>query len=123
MSLATSHTAYQGVDRRRNRVFVTIHSEYHCRDGVCIAVVNRHTGELDCDHSAVGRRLSGSVRLDLDHISATVPPETPHEGEQLCFSSGRKDDPHDVVTSMVVSVERPRRDIVARYPAYSHGAS
>ena len=123
MPLVNSIHAYRGPERRQNRVFVTVNSEYHCRDRACIAVVDRHTGELECDHPAVGRRLSGSVRLDLDHISATTPPETPHEGEQLCFSAGVKDDPHDVVTSTVVRIERPPRDVVARYPACSQMTS
>lgn len=66
---------------------------------------------------AIGRRLTGSLRFDSDRIAATSPPETPHEGEQLCFSSGDRDDPHDVVTSTLVRIERPPMEVVARYPA------
>ncbi|HEY3819571.1 MAG TPA: hypothetical protein VGL81_20520 [Polyangiaceae bacterium] len=117
MSRVVDIRAYRGPERRRHRVFVTLNSEYHCRDRICVAVVNRHTGELELEHPALGRRLSGSVRLDHDGIVATVPPEAPHEGEQLCFTSGRRGDPHDVVTSKVVSIERPSRDVVASYPA------
>jgi hypothetical protein len=106
--------AYRGPDRRLNRVFVTVNSEYHCHDVLCVAVVNRHTGAPEHGHPALGRRLVGSVRFDLDQIAATAPPEIPHEGEQLCFSSGRSD-PHEVVTSMVVRIERPRREVAARY--------
>ena len=117
MPLASRTRTYQGPERRRNRVFVTLNSEYHCRDGVCVAVVDRHTDEPERDHSAIGRRLTGSLRFDRDRISATSPPETPHEGEQLCFSSGDRDDPHDLVTSTLVRIERPLREVVARYPA------
>ena len=117
MRLATSTRDYSGPERRRNRVFVTLNSEYHCRDGVCVAVINRHSGMCERDHPALGRRLSGSLRFDHERLTATVPPETPHEGEQLCFSSGQRDDPHDVVTSAVVSVERPPRKVAAGYPA------
>jgi hypothetical protein len=111
--LQSSTRVYRGPERRLNRVFVTVNSEYHCHGVVCVAVVNRHTGELEREHPAVGRRLTGSIRFDRDHIAATVPPETPHEGEQLCFSSGRND-PHEVVTSTVERIERPGKEVVAR---------
>jgi hypothetical protein len=96
-------------------VFVTVNSEYHCHDRVCVAVVNRHTGQLEREHPAVGLRLCGSLRLDRDHIAATSPPETPHEGEQLCFNSGHRDDPHEIVTSAIVRIERPPKEVVAHY--------
>ena len=110
--------AYRGPDRRRHCVFVTMNTEYHCRDRICVAVVDRHTRELERAHHALGRALRGSVRFDDEAgMTATVPPAMPHEGEQLCFASGFRDDPHDVVTSRLVRVERPTRDVVDWYPA------
>lgn len=109
-----SSRAYRGPERRHNRVFVTVNSEYHCHDVVCVAVVDRRTGKLQDKHPAIGARLVGSLRFDRDRIVATAPPEIPHEGEQLCFSSG-KNDPHEVVTSSVLRIERPPKQVVARY--------
>jgi len=123
MPLAIGTNTYSGPERRRNCVFVTLNSEYHCRDGVCIAVVNRHTGQSDRDHPAIGRRLSGSLRFDHDHLSLGSPPESPHEGEQLSFTSGTRDDWHDVITSTLVRIERPHRDVLTLYPAQSRKRS
>jgi hypothetical protein len=116
MTLATHVRLYRGLERRRNRVFVTVNSEYHCRDRVCVAVRNRATGELEPDHRAVGLWLSGGVRFDPDACSATAPPEIPHEGEQLCFTSLGRDPAHDLVTSTVERIERPTREVAAHYP-------
>jgi hypothetical protein len=118
MALATNPRSYRGPERRHNRVFVTLNSVYHCRDRLCVAVENRHTGEFVRDHPAIGRTLMGGLRFDLERIQVTPPAETPHEGEQLCFASGRRDDLHDVVTSTLVRIERPPREIAARYPAH-----
>jgi len=112
--LQSSTRVYRGPERRLNRVFVTVNSEYHCHDVVCVAVVNRHTGKVEPEHPAIGRRLTGSLRFDRDRIVATAPPEIPHEGEQLCFTSG-KNDPHEVVTSTVVRIERPRKEVVGHH--------
>jgi hypothetical protein len=116
MPEAVNTRAYRGPERRRNRVFVTVNTEYHCRDRICVLVVDRHTGAAEWDHPAIGRHLSGSLRFDLDRICATVPPEIPHEGEQLCFASRRPGDEEEIVTSAVECVERPPREVVARYP-------
>ncbi len=116
MAQISEPRGYRGPDRRRHCVFVTVNTEYHCRDRICIAVVDRHTGELARDHHALGRTLNGSVRLDAEGISATVAPALPHLGEQLCFSSGFRNDPHDVVTSRLVRIDRPDQGIVGRYP-------
>jgi hypothetical protein len=117
MTQVSEIRAYRGPDRRRHCVFVTMNTEYHCRDRICIAVVDRHTGELERDHRALGRTLNGSVRFDAEGISATCAPDMPHVGEQLCFSSGFRDDPHDVVTSTLVRIDRPERGTVAHYPS------
>src|SRR5258708_36407632 len=118
MAIASSPGVYRGPERRRNRTFVTVNSEYHCRGRLCVAVENRHTHEFMRDHPAIGRMLMGGLRFDLERILVTPTTETPHEGEQLCFASGRKDDLHDVVTSTLVRIERPPREVAARYPAH-----
>jgi hypothetical protein len=122
MPLAIATKTYSGPERRRNCVFVTLNSEYHCRDGLCIAVVSRHTGQPDRDHPAIGRRLSGSLRFDHEHLAAASPPESPHAGEQLSFTSDSRDE-DDVITSTLVRIERPHRDVLMLYPAQSRKRS
>jgi hypothetical protein len=123
MPLAIATKTYSGPERRRNCVFVTLNSEYHCRDGLCVAVVSRHTGQPDRNHPAIGRRLSGGLRFDHERLSATSPPESPHEGEQLSFTSDSRDDGDDVITSTLVRIERPHRDVLTLYPSRSPKSS
>ncbi|HEY8039602.1 MAG TPA: hypothetical protein VIF15_07400 [Polyangiaceae bacterium] len=109
--------AYRGPERRRHTVFVTHNSEYHCRDGVCVAVRNRTTGQFALEHDAIGRRLTGSLRLTPNGVAAASPPDRPGMGEQLCFSSGHAGDFHDLITSSLQHIERPPKKVVKRYPA------
>ena len=104
--------SYQGPERRHRRVFVTAHSEYYTRDGICVAVRNRQSGEFYPEHHAIGRRLTGSLRLTRDGVASASPPEHPGLGEQLCFSSGDIEDVHNIITSPLQSVERPSKEIV-----------
>ncbi len=75
--------SYQGVDRRRYRVFVTDNCEYHLRDEVCIAVRGREDAEWLLEHPAIGGRLLGDaaprelgpgdvLRFDNEHVSSEV---------------------------------------------------
>jgi hypothetical protein len=109
--------SYAGPDRRRHRVFVTRNSEYHCRDGVCLAVLSKETGAFETGHAAIGRQLTAGVRFDADGAVASIsPPDAPRFGDQLCFSMiGPVDSPTDVITSPVRSVERPARAVVLLY--------
>ncbi len=105
---------YTGPDRRRHRVFVTKNSEYHCRDGVCVAVRDVHTGEFQSAHPAVGKKMSSSILFSKEGgIAAISKPGETHLGEQLCFSSGQPE--HEILTSAVKSIERPPKEIVSRY--------
>ena len=52
-----------GTERRQNQVFVTKNTEYHLRSGTCIAVRDRRTGTWLEGHLAVGRSLSGGVKV------------------------------------------------------------
>lgn len=122
MAQVTNIHAYRGPDRRRNRIYVTINTEYHCHDRVCVAVFDRHTGKPQPSNHAIGRRLTGSIRFDRDSITGTSAPEIPRVGDQLCFASGRKEDFDDIVTSTLVRIDRPARDVVAHYPGLAmHG--
>jgi hypothetical protein len=112
-----SNQSYSGPERRRHRVFVTRNSEYHCRDGVCVAVRDRKTGEFLQGHTALGRRMSASVRFSPDgRIQGISAPDEAHPGEQLCFSSAVIDeDRGDVITSPLKAVERPPKEVVMLY--------
>lgn len=108
---------YGGPERRRHRVFVTRNSEYHCRDGVCVAVRDCGTGEFLRSHSAIGRCMSAGVKFNHDGgIESISAPTEPHVGEQLCFSAGNSDNPRDVITSPLKAIERPAAELVERYP-------
>jgi hypothetical protein len=103
---------YLGPERRRHSMYVTRNTEYHFRDGVCVAVRDRGTGSWLPAHLAVSRRLSGSVRVTAN--GTWVPaPDGPTPGEALYFG----DDGRELITSALASVERPPRDVVRSYPA------
>jgi hypothetical protein len=114
MTQALQASGYSGPERRRHRVFVTQNHEYHCRDGVCVAVRDITTGEFLPGHTAIGKRASAAVKLCEDGIESISMPDDAHIGERLHFTSG-VDDRHDVLTSALCSIERPPKEIVARY--------
>jgi hypothetical protein len=110
----SQHDDYNGPDRRRHRVFITRNSEYHCRDGICIAVRDVATGAFRADHQAIGKTMSSSIRFGKEGgIAAISKPGDTHIGEQLCFSSGQLE--HEIITSAVTAIERPPKEIVSKY--------
>jgi len=105
---------YEGPDRRRHRVYVTRNTEYHFRDGYCVAVRDRRTGDFLFGHLALRRRAHGGLRFFLN--GAIVPnPGDPREGEAIYFASEGR----DLVTSPIVRIERPTKELVDAYPAPS----
>lgn len=101
--------AYQGPERRIHKVYVTRHTEYHVRRGVCIAVRDRKQGSpFVTTHHALKMRLEGHIK------PGTMLPEPgpPPLGFRIYFAD-RND---DVVTSPVVAVLRPPKTVVAQYP-------
>lgn len=105
-------SGYGGVERRRHKVYVTHNTEYHTRDGICIAVRDRRTGQWDPRHRALDHKMSGSLHTPR---APTDPPfrSVPEPGDQVVFDNGKK---HHVITSELERVTRPPRDLVARYP-------
>ncbi len=102
---------YGGPERRRHRVYVTRNTEYHFRDGFCVAVRDRRTGDFLHGHLALRRRIHGGLRFFLN--GAIVPnPGDPQVGEALYFEANGR----DLVTSPLEAVERPTRDVVQAYP-------
>ena len=107
------------IDRRRRKVFVTLNSEYFCRDGICIAVRDRHTGAFVPQHHAIGKRFTGGFSRNAEGGFASVePPDSTRPGLQLCFSSGDGDLEHDVLTSQVLAIERPAKALVTLVEAF-----
>ncbi|HEY2517822.1 MAG TPA: hypothetical protein VGI39_43430 [Polyangiaceae bacterium] len=107
--------AYSGPERRRRRVYVTQNHEYHCQDGVCVAVRDRGSRELSRVHPAVGKRMVGAVVLNgAGGIASIAAPEDAAPGQRVHFAVGT-DDRNDVLTSSLRSIERPARDVVAQY--------
>ena len=102
---------YLGPDRRRHTMYVTRNTEYHLRDGICIAVRDRRSGRWLPSHSALRRTLSGAVRYDPSGYAAPSP-SAPDVGDALYFGGGGR----DLVTTVLSSVERPSRHQVAGYP-------
>jgi len=101
---------FGGTERRRHRVYVTRNTEYHFRDGFCVAVRDRRTGDYLQSHLALRRRVHGGIRF---YLNGGIEPNLgePQPGEALYFESGGQ----DLVTSPVISVERPSREVVAGY--------
>jgi hypothetical protein len=102
---------YQGPERRRHRVYLTRNTEYHFRDGFCVAVRDRRTGDFLHGHLALHRRVHGGLKF---HAGGGIAPNDgePRPGESLYFAS----DGRDLVTSALEGVERPSRDVVSAYP-------
>jgi hypothetical protein len=101
---------FTGPERRRHRVYVTRNTEYHFRDGFCVAVRDRRTGKFLQSHLALRRRIHGGLRFFLN--GAIIPnPGEPQPGEALYFESAGR----DLVTSPLETVERPPKDVVEAY--------
>jgi hypothetical protein len=111
MNEKTRDKNYMGPDRRRHHMYVTRNTEYHLRDGVCVAVRDRRTGQWLLSHQALQRNVSGAVRFNAngDPYPTLKRPEV---GEAMFFAVGGP----DVVTSCLTAIERPQRDLVAAYP-------
>jgi len=115
-------SSYGGPERRRHRVFVTRNTEYHFRDGFCIAVRDRRTGDFLEGHLALRRRVNGGLRF---FSNGGIAPNggDPQPGESLYFSSDERaahegaDRSRELVTSPLESVERPPRALVDAYPS------
>ena len=104
--------SFKGKDRRVHKVFVTRNTEYHVRRDLCVAVKDRRSGEWLRGHLALRNRLHGGIQFARN--GSIVPnPGFPRVGESLFFHAAGR----DLVTSPVLSVDRPRHKTVRRYPA------
>jgi len=95
-------------DRRIHRVYVTRNTEYHVRRNRIVAVRDRKTGAFDPYHAALFRKIGGAIGFHEHGFTAER--DLPGVGEALLLEGT------GTVTSPVVSVERPPRDLVVLYP-------
>ena len=114
MGIAAMHDAraYGGHERRRNQILNTENREYHCRDGWCVAVRDRQSRMFIRNHSAIGKKLTGAMRLGREGIEVVSLPDSLVVGEKLCFSSCDGDlehDAHDARSSTSATARRPLR--------------
>jgi hypothetical protein len=102
--------AFSGSERRRHRVYVTRNTEYHFRDGLCVAVRDRNSGEFLHGHLALRRRVQGTLKRFPN--GALVPHVgEPQTGDSLFFLTGGR----DLVTSPVQDIARPSREVTQAY--------
>ena len=108
--------SYQGHERRRHRVYVTRNTEYHLRDGICIAVRDRQSKAWRPAHIALNRKLEGSVKIFSN--GAVIPvTDGPGVGDAMYFNEPLSDgEERQIVTSRVERIERPPKYVVAEYP-------
>jgi hypothetical protein len=107
---------YKGPDRRRHRVYVTRNTEYHFRDGFCVAVRDRKSGEFLHGHLALQRRVDGGLKF-FENGGIAPNPGDPKPGESLYFATQGP----DLVTSPLVGVERPSKEVSKAYPGVAVG--
>ena len=112
MESPSKNPEYRGTERRRHRVYMTRNTEYHFRDGLCVAVRDRRTGDWLPGHLALRRQLFGGLRFFMNGGLQPNPGE-PQVGEALFFGEGGR----DLITSPLQSVERPTRETVEEYPS------
>jgi hypothetical protein len=106
--------AYEGKDRRRHRLIVTRNTEYHIRDGFCVAVRDRNSKRWCEGHMAVSLRLEGGVKFHLNGamVPSLVDP-TPGDAIYFSYKTSSGED-RQLVTSRIEAIGRPlKRDVLA----------
>jgi hypothetical protein len=111
-----SRMGFQGSDRRRHKVYITRNTEYHLRDGICVAVRDRRSRSFRGAHIALNLRLEGGVKIYPN--GAMIPNlENPDVGDAIFFTHiGPEGEPKQIVTSRLEKVDRPPKTDVALYP-------
>lgn len=107
---------YQGIERRRHRVYVTRNTEYHLRDGVCVAVRDKGERVFRPGHLALDRRIEGGLRISPN--GTRVPClSTPEVGDAIFFAvKDGRGYARQLVTSRIEKILRPPKTDVMLYP-------
>lgn len=95
-------------ERRQHIVYVTQHTEYHCRDRECVGVRDRKTGKWQRWHGVLRSRLVGSQQNSLK-IARNV-----QLGARLVFVGDGT-----YLTSIVQEMARPTKAVVRSF-AYAN---
>lgn len=107
--------SYNGVERRIHKVYITRNTEYHVREGICVAVRDRNGGGFHAAHMALALRLEGAVRVYSN--GGLIPRASVEPGDAIYFNYVRPDgEERQIVTSRLLAVERPAKSVVAAYP-------
>ena len=115
-SLTPAATYEGGPERRRHKVYVTRNTEYHVRDGVCVAVRDRGSKRFRDAHIALNLPMEGGVRV---YSNGAVLPSMgePRVGDAIYFARKlTSNDDHQIVTSRLESIGRPPKRDVLMYP-------
>ena len=108
--------SYQGAERRRHRVYVTRNTEYHLRDGVCVAVRDRQSRSFRNAHIALNLKLEGVVKTYSNGAVLPYAAE-PAVGDAIYFNEPVPDgDDRQIVTSRLERIDRPSKMDVMSYP-------
>lgn len=107
---------YQGQERRRHKVYITRNTEYHVRDGICVAVRDRKSRSFRAAHIALNLKVEGGVRIYPN--GALIPNvDSPDVGDAIFFNvPGIDGDSRQIVTSRLEKIDRPPKTTVALYP-------
>ena len=107
---------YEGLERRRHRVYVTRNTEYHLRDGVCVAVRDRRSRKFRTAHIALKLKLEGIVKSFSNGAVLPYIAE-PCVGDAIYFNEKRMDgEERQIVTSRLEDIGRPSKRDVMTYP-------
>jgi hypothetical protein len=82
----------------------------YARHNRCVAVRDRESGEWDTRHFAIDLKIAGAIKF-FDNGGMTASPGLPDIGESMYFEAKGR----DLVTSSIVSVERPRPELLTQY--------
>ena len=102
------------------RVLVTVNTEYHIRDNVCVAVRSRGAGAFFSIHGAIGRRVDGYIETHprTKEMVLARRSANPKIGHVICFCPGGMIRPEDaMVTSAIVEMRPPTEEEIASYPS------
>lgn len=108
--------SYEGRDRRRHKVYRTRNTEYHLRDGVCVAVRDRASQTWRTAHIALSLKMEGGVKI---YTNGAVIPNVadPQPGDAIYFTDKTATgEERQIVTSRVEAVDRPPKRDVMSYP-------
>lgn len=107
---------YQGHERRVHKVYVTRNTEYHLKEGVCVAVRDRASKKFRNAHIALNLKMEGGVKIFPN--GAVVPNlKSVDVGDAIFFNRLEADgEMRQIVTSRLEAIDRPAKRDVLMYP-------